>query len=160
MLRLSLILLSTLALGAAGCVFYTVEDTGVLKASDDCLVFYADHGGVFKLETNGGFAPGDRVKVSGTVDFECDTRCVASACVQDNEIQPSTPGYESCGRLFAGTECLLFEDDDGQIVLLDDNGAFKAGDRVKVTGTLVADCITTCNQGQGCVVNNTISACQ
>ncbi|MCA9243370.1 MAG: hypothetical protein KDA32_05405 [Phycisphaerales bacterium] len=160
MLRLSLALLSAFAISVAGCVYYTVEDTGVLKTSNDCVVFHADHGGVFKLESRGDFLPGDRVKVSGTVDFECSTRCEASACVQNNTIEDSSPDYVACGTLKDGAECLLFLDDDGQLLLLDDNGSFKAGDHVRVTGTLVSDCVTTCNEDQGCVVNNTIGACQ
>jgi hypothetical protein len=68
--------------------------------------------------------------------------------------------FESCGTLVAGAECVLFRADaDGSSYVLANRGAFVVGDRVRVIGLLNTGCITSCQQGSGCIEDNSIEAC-
>jgi len=70
------------------------------------------------------------------------------------------PGYfDGCGVLVQGVECVLFEPDTGGLYLLDNLKHFQVGDHVRVRGVLNPDCVTICMQGNGCIEQNTISAC-
>jgi hypothetical protein len=72
---------------------------------------------------------------------------------------PCDREFQACGTLVQGVECVLFEADDGQQFVLDNEGSFQVGDRVRVGGTLDRLCITTCQEGDGCIGDNTIEAC-
>jgi hypothetical protein len=67
--------------------------------------------------------------------------------------------FEDCGYLIQGVECVLFDSDNFGTYVLWDYGTFVVGDYVYVVGTLDPDCITTCMQGDGCIVDNTIDFC-
>ncbi len=75
---------------------------------------------------------------------------------------PSQAGsYSMCGDIVQGVTCpKLFLDTDGLLWILDTYGTFDIGDNVLVTGTEVPGCISICQQGDGCIQNNTISSCQ
>ena len=49
--------------------------------------------------------------------------------------------------------------DSGGLYVLDNYGLFRVGQYVRVTGTLDPDCTTICQQGDGCILNNSISFC-
>ncbi len=65
--------------------------------------------------------------------------------------------FQDWGSLINGAECVLFQADSGGIYVLDNYGGFNLGDRVRVRGTLEPSCNTICMQGDGCILNNTIS---
>jgi hypothetical protein len=67
--------------------------------------------------------------------------------------------FEGCGELFQGVECVLFAADAGGVYLLENLDGFGVGDRVLVSGILDPDCFTICLEGDGCIVQNTIEAC-
>lgn len=70
------------------------------------------------------------------------------------------PGYfDGCGTLVQGVECVLFEPDTGGLYALDNLGEFEVGDHVRVSGLMNPYCVTICMQGNGCIQQNTISAC-
>ena len=70
------------------------------------------------------------------------------------------PGYfDGCGVLVQGVECVLFEPDTGGLYFLTNTGNFNVGDHVRVRGLMNPDCVTICMQGNGCIEQNTISAC-
>ena len=70
----------------------------------------------------------------------------------------SREAFDECGTLIEGVECILFRSDAGGLYVIFNRGNFVPGDRVRVTGIL-AICDTTCQQGQGCILGNTIEAC-
>jgi hypothetical protein len=148
-----------LMLVSAGCM-PMLEDSGVLVAGEQCTLFRADYGGDFILADYGEFQPGDRVRVTGLVDTTCQVSCAETlGCVRMNTISASEPAFAQCGEIIHGTICDLFAADDGGVYRLDDYGDFAVGDRVRVAGTLVTDCINPCEQDEGCIVNNTIASC-
>ena len=65
--------------------------------------------------------------------------------------------FQDRGSLISGVECVLFQADSGGVYVLDNYGDFSVGDRVQVRGTLEPSCLTICMQGDGCILNNTIS---
>ena len=65
--------------------------------------------------------------------------------------------FQDWGSLIAGVECVLFQADSGGVYVLDNHGGFSVGDRVQVRGILEPTCFTICMQGDGCILNNTIS---
>lgn len=67
--------------------------------------------------------------------------------------------FDDCGTLEQGVECVLFHADSGSRYVIFDAGGFTPGDRVRVTGRLVSPCTTTCQQGDGCLLGNTIEPC-
>jgi len=70
------------------------------------------------------------------------------------------PGhFDGCGVLVQGVECVLFQADAGGLYFLANTGNFNVGDHVRVRGLLNPDCVTICMQGNGCIEQNTISAC-
>jgi hypothetical protein len=68
--------------------------------------------------------------------------------------------FEGCGELFQGVECVLFAADAGGVYLLENLDGFGVGDRVLVSGLLDPDCFTICLEGDGCIFENTIQACE
>ncbi len=72
----------------------------------------------------------------------------------------ANPGYfDGCGVLVQGIECVLFKADTGRLYVLDNLEHFQVGNHVQVRGVLNPDCATICMQGDGCIEQNTISAC-
>ncbi len=67
--------------------------------------------------------------------------------------------FEDCGVLVRGVECVLFQSDNFGLYVLENRGGFEVGQRVFVRGTLEPGCFTFCQQGDGCIENNTISLC-
>ncbi len=68
--------------------------------------------------------------------------------------------FESCGTLVTGVECVLFRaDSNDQSYVIANRASFVAGDRVRVVGRLDAACVSACQQGGGCIEENTIEAC-
>ena len=65
--------------------------------------------------------------------------------------------FQDWGSLIPGVECVLFQADSGGVYVLDNYGGFSVGDRVQVRGTLFPSCLPVCMQGDGCILNNTIS---
>ncbi|MBA7664012.1 hypothetical protein ES703_72062 [subsurface metagenome] len=74
-------------------------------------------------------------------------------------ISPAPGYFDGCGVLVQGVECVLFEPDTGGLYVLDNIEHFQVGDHVRVRGVLNPDCITICMQGNGCIEQNTITAC-
>ncbi len=72
----------------------------------------------------------------------------------------ANPGYfDDCGVLVKGVECVLFQADTGGLYILDNLEHFQLGNHVRVRGVLNPNCATICMQGDGCIEQNTISAC-
>ncbi len=67
--------------------------------------------------------------------------------------------FAGCGVLVQGSECVLFRADVGAVFLLGTHGGFAVGDRVRVSGCVDPMCMTTCQEGNGCIAENTISTC-
>lgn len=87
---------------------------------------------------------------------------VASLCVLSGHQCPmdvNIGGFEGCGVLVQGVECVLFQADAGGLFLLSNLGSFQVGERVEVRGR-PRNCITICQQGNGCIEDNTIRACE
>lgn len=64
--------------------------------------------------------------------------------------QPGTTEIDACGVLVQSSRCVLFEGGGGNYVL-SDYGGFKAGDAVRVVGTVDTNCITICPEADGCI---------
>jgi hypothetical protein len=64
-----------------------------------------------------------------------------------------------CGILIQGVECVLFQSDGGVLYTVETTGSFQIGSRVRVRGFLDPSCITFCQQGDGCIRDNTIEVC-
>jgi len=58
--------------------------------------------------------------------------------------------FDACGVLAVGNGCILFEGGGGTYVL-PDAGGFDFGDAVRVVGTLDPECITICDEADGCI---------
>ncbi len=69
----------------------------------------------------------------------------ASAALAQNE-----PDFDACGVLVQGTGCVLFEGGGGRYYLSDYQN-HQAGDSVRVVGYLDEDCVTICQEGDGCI---------
>ena len=68
--------------------------------------------------------------------------------------------FNGCGTLVPGVTCpLLFQADGGGLFVLKSYGGFNIGDYVRVVGTLDPFCVTVCMEGNGCIIDNTISSC-
>jgi hypothetical protein len=73
---------------------------------------------------------------------------------------PSGIPFDECGDMVQGVTCpIMFEDTMGRLWILDDTAGFQVGDHVRVIGTSELGCISLCNQGNGCIHNNTVSVC-
>ena len=135
-----------------------VDICGRLVQGAECLLFEADGGGRFVLDNVGTFDPGDRVRVTGDLDPSCATTCLeGDGCIQNNTIGACTSEFVACGTLVQGVQCVLFETADGSRYLLENEGNFGPGDRVRVSGDLDPECFTVCLEGEGCIQNNTIT---
>ncbi len=130
---------------------------GTIINTPECRLFHADAGGIFVLTNPGGASVGERVWVSGPIEPDC-----AGACATDLPcIRNRPPGecFDECGVLVQGVECVLLQTAGGDLLVVQNLGGFGVGDRVRVRGSLDRLCITFCQQGQGCVNDNTIEAC-
>jgi hypothetical protein len=67
--------------------------------------------------------------------------------------------FDQCGDLVRGAECVLLRADDESLWVLDDRGEFDVGDRVHVIGEADANCVSTCQEGDGCVTVASIRHC-
>jgi hypothetical protein len=67
--------------------------------------------------------------------------------------------FSGCGTLVQGVTCVLFQPETGGLYLLATNGGFGVGAHVYVTGLLDPSCFTLCQQGNGCIDQNTIQPC-
>ena len=63
---------------------------------------------------------------------------------------PNTTEIDTCGVLVQGARCVLFEGGGGKYVL-SDYGGFKAGEAVRVVGTVDTNCATICSEADGCI---------
>ncbi len=71
----------------------------------------------------------------------------------------SAQSVDDCGELIAGVECTLLRLDDGRVFIPSSTDGFDVGDRVRVTGTVESDCVSICQQGDGCLDVDSISVC-
>lgn len=137
------------------------DDCGFLVQGVECILFQADGGGLYVLGSIGKFSVGDYVHVVGYYDPFCITFCQqGDGCILRNTIEEcGDGGLDECGVLVQGVECVLFQPDSGGLYVLEDYGMFKVGDYVRVKGKFDLDCITYCQQGDGCIIDNTIMFC-
>ncbi len=134
---------------------------GTLIQRGACVDFIADRGGTFALETLGGFAVGDRVRIAGVLDTTCVPPCEpADGCVHGNTIESCGASFSGCGTLVQGPGCVQFQADTGDTFDVTNTGGFTVGERVRVTGTLGSPCISRCTGTAQCIAANTIALCQ
>ena len=121
-----------------------------------CVLFHADSGETFALQ-NVGPVLAPRVFVRGEIEpnsFLCFP--IIMPGLLNNTISLC---FDDCGVLVQGVECVLFQSDGGGLYVLQNTGGFSVGDRVRVTGGLNPICATICQQGDGCIEDNTIELC-
>ncbi len=75
----------------------------------------------------------------------------ATAAAQDS--------IDECGWLVAGAECVLFETPDGRRFIPSERGSFEVGDRVRIAGEIDPDCVSTCQEGDGCLRVTRVTHC-
>lgn len=145
---------------AAGCDNAFVA-SGTMIQGGECLLFEADGGKQYVLDNTDGLEAGDEVTVIGQLDPGCATTCNAGGgCINAAIVVPNGDDVDSCGRIVAGAECPLFQADGSfGTYVLDQYAGFGVGARVRVTGKIESNCITTCMQGDGCIHVTQISAC-
>lgn len=137
----------------------TFAGCGTLFDIVECgLGFAAPTGETFLLENAGEFQAGDVVFVSGTIEPNCTSPVICGSfdCLNDNVIGKC---FDECGTLVQGIECILFQSGSGTYAL-DTIGTFQVGDQVRVQGIHDPTCTTFCQQGNGCIHNNTIEFCE
>jgi len=139
----------------------TIDTCGFLIQGVECVLFQADSGGLYLLSNRGGFGVGDYVHVVGTVDPRCITYCMqGNGCIFNNTIEScGDSGFGDCGYLVQGVECVLFQADGGGLYVLDNYGRYRVGQHVRVMGMYDPNCATYCMQGDGCILDNTITWC-
>ncbi|MGE0480000.1 MAG: hypothetical protein AB7Q17_05955 [Phycisphaerae bacterium] len=71
----------------------------------------------------------------------------------------SATEFSGCGVLVRGVECVLFAADGGGLYYLGVVDGFAVGDRVHVRGALDPECISICQQGDGCIVDAVVATC-
>lgn len=67
--------------------------------------------------------------------------------------QPAAGEFDACGRLVQGAECVLFEGGGGTYYVVGDFSRFRVGDAVRIIGELNPDCVSFCQEGDGCIGN-------
>lgn len=129
-------------------------------------------GGVYQLDQHGGFGDGAEVCVIGTVGTCSGSGCGSGSlgCVTVTSIDAAVPitGLDGtvmtmgeCGTVLeSAATCFVFEIDSGEVysVLLPAGEVYYAGERLHVTGDLVA-CTGMCAPADGCVFNPQFSGC-
>ena len=152
-------MVAAVLLGAGRAAAQDFDECGVLVQDVECVLFRATNGQQFLLDDVGEFEVGDEVRVIGVKDLACLTTCQnVSGCVAVARIGYCDGQIAACGTLVQGGECVLFEDDKGFLFQVDNTGAFRVGDRVRIRGEFEQDCVTICQQVSGCVRDNTITA--
>jgi hypothetical protein len=151
-----------IAQSVTDCPVNQFNSCGTIIQGVECPLFAADSGGTYILDTLGSFQIGDRVRVTGQINPLCVSFCQqGDGCIRNNTIGDCfTLGFNSCGVIIQGVECPLFQSDFGGTYILDTFGSFQIGDRVRVTGTFDLFCASFCQQGDGCIRNNTITSCR
>lgn len=86
-----------------------------------------------------------------TLAFACAPVAIACPAPAQN--------VDACGTLIQGTECVLFESNEGGRFVLDDRGQFEVGDEVRVIGELDEGCVSVCQEGEGCIAVASITHC-
>lgn len=128
------------AIGAC-CTAATAADASCfIGTKKQCLAAAGDYQG------DGSFCPLDATRPCGV---SCDQFC-----------PPGSECFSGCGILVPGVECVMFQADSGGLFILSQLGGFGVGDRVFVSGCLVAACFSTCQEGNGCVFENNIEPCE
>jgi hypothetical protein len=134
---------------------------GLIVQRGSCVAFAADRGGVYALDSTGGFAVGDRVRVAGTLDLTCTRPCpTLTGCIHATTVSACGTSFSGCGTLVLGAGCVLFAADAGGTYVLSNQGNFHVGDHVRVDGALGATCANTCTAAATCITNNTIESCE
>ncbi len=67
-------------------------------------------------------------------------------------------GFEGCGTMVDGVECVMFAADSGSLYLLNSPVPVALGDRIRVVGVIDVTCITFCQQG-ACLNASVVEAC-
>lgn len=75
---------------------------------------------------------------------------LAASSAWGQTTDPNTTEIDACGVLVQSARCVLFEGGGGNYVL-SDYGGFKAGDAVRVVGTVDTNCTSICSEADGCV---------
>lgn len=128
----------TLAIGPQSCTLLVTDDAS------------------YALDNTGDFGIGEEVWVSGCLNPDSQACFPAQIpAIEDNTIGQC---FNKCGRLVQGVTCILFKPKGGGLFVVENLGGFGVGDRVHVVGCLNPDCATVCQQGDGCVEDNTIEA--
>jgi hypothetical protein len=134
---------------------------GQLIVRGTCVLFVADRGGTYSLDTLASFVAGDRVRVAGTLDLTCAAQCPPEdGCITHNTIQSCNTTFVGCGTLVQGPGCVMFQADSGGTFALANTGGLSVGTRVHVTGVTGGACVNTCATTQTCIADNTIELCQ
>lgn len=85
---------------------------------------------------------------------------LAPALLLAGSAQAQALNFDGCGFLVPGVTCTtLFQADAGGLYIIGNTGGFANGDYVHVNGVIDPTCITTCQQGNGCIFSNTIMLC-
>lgn len=95
-------------------------------------------------------SPGRRLGLGGTPFVGLAVVILQVAVAGAQTTQPGLQPIDACGVLVRGTECVLFEGGGGRYVL-SNAGDYRVGDLVRVVGTVDPDCITICQEGDGCI---------
>jgi hypothetical protein len=76
--------------------------------------------------------------------------CPLAAAQDGNGVTPGE--IDACGLLVSKGGCVLFEGGGGSL-FLSDYGDFRAGDVVRVIGTVNPNCTTICEEADGCIAD-------
>lgn len=68
------------------------------------------------------------------------------------------PHVAYCGTVVEGVECTLFDADNAGLYIVAGLSGFGEGARVLVEGDLDPNCISFCQQGNGCIFNATVTS--
>jgi hypothetical protein len=123
-----------------------------------CTLFIGDDGQTFAPDNIGRPVLGEQVFVIGAVQSRGISPCFPAQipALQGNLIGPCV---DSCGEVVFGAECPLFASDEGGLYAVNAPGGLQVGDRIHVTGMLDPECVSICQQGDGCVLNATVNDC-
>jgi len=133
------------------------DETGILADENGKSLLLADSGGRYWLDYSGAMPVGAWVRVSGRVDHACaSVSHQIAGRVRRNSIEPVHSEFDESGQLIEGRDNVLLLTSSGKHYVLNDLGAFRAGQRVRVAGTLVPLRVTLFDEGDGCVLNDSI----
>lgn len=133
------------------------EDTGILNEEEGSPVLLADTGGRYWLEYTGSLPVGTWVHVSGVVDHACaSVSHQIAGRIRRNSIEPVSAEFRGEGELVEGRESVLLHTSGGKRYVVNDCAGFQPGQRVRVAGTLVPLRVTLYDEGDGCILNDSI----